>query len=188
MAHAASWIVALSARNSLCVAGSSPFRKHIAIVGSTNHLCSSKSCKFEQIMGRADQHPFLFDLVQPAQQELPEPACLLDLPKHRLDRLLAQPIRAVIALPGNLLGHGGEPAALLGFPSTHRLGGGLWRPGWAAASLPSPPLGPGALCPPAWSPVLASRIWASRRSLLATQSGSSSPRRSPPCWRSSAAS
>src|ERR1700736_1986154 len=44
-------------------------------------------------MGRADQHPFLFDLVQPAQQELPEPACLLDLPKHRLDRLLAQPIR-----------------------------------------------------------------------------------------------
>src|SRR5437763_548508 len=95
--HAASLIVALSARNGLCVAGSSPFRKHIAIVGSTNHLCSSKSCKFEQIMGRAHQHPFLFDLVQPAQQELPEPACLLDLPKHRLDRLLAQPIRAVIA-------------------------------------------------------------------------------------------
>src|SRR5258705_1312481 len=98
MAHAASLIVALSARNGLCVAGSSPFRKHIAIVGSTNHLCSSKSCKFEPIMGRADQQPFLFDLVQPAQQELPEPACLLDLPKHRLDRLLAQPIRAVIAL------------------------------------------------------------------------------------------
>src|ERR1700730_6217967 len=101
MARAANLIVALSARNGLCVAGGSPFRKHIAIVGSTNHLCSSKSCKFEQIMGRADQHPFLFDLVQPAQQELPEPACLLDLldlPKHRLDRLLSQPIRAVIAL------------------------------------------------------------------------------------------
>src|SRR5712671_664699 len=122
MAHAASLIVALSARNGLCVAGSSPFRKHIAIVGSTNHLCSSKSCKFEQIMGRADQHPFLFDLVQPAQQELPEPACLLDLPKHRLDRLLALPIRAVIALVGNLLGHGGEPAALLGFPCSRRRG------------------------------------------------------------------
>ena len=71
MAAAANLIVALSARNGLCVAGSSPF---------TNHLCSSKSCKFEQIMGRADQQPFLFDLVQPAQQELPEPACLLDLP------------------------------------------------------------------------------------------------------------
>jgi hypothetical protein len=78
MARAANLIVALSARNGLCVAGGSPFRKHIAIVGSTNHLCSSKSCKFEQIMGRADQQPFLFDLVQPAQQELPEPACLLD--------------------------------------------------------------------------------------------------------------
>src|SRR3984893_999270 len=87
-----------------------------------SNLCSSKSCKFEQIMGRADQHPFLFDLVQPAQQELPEPACLLDLPKHRLARLLAQPIRAVIALAGNLLGHGGEPAALLGFPCSRRRG------------------------------------------------------------------
>src|SRR5580692_8967681 len=122
MALAANLIIALSARNGLCVAGSGPFRKHIAIVGSTNHLCSSKSCEFEQIMGRADQHPFLFDLVQPAQQELPEPACLLDLPKHRLDRLLAQPIRAVIALAGNLLGHGGEPAALLGFPRSRRRG------------------------------------------------------------------
>src|ERR1700724_979011 len=77
---AANLIVALSARNGLCVAGSSPFRKHIAIVASTNHLCSSKSFKFEQIMGRADQHPFLFDLVQPAQQELPDPAACLICP------------------------------------------------------------------------------------------------------------
>src|ERR1700738_3722560 len=134
MARAANLIVALSARNGLYVAGSSPFRKHIAIFGSTNHLCSSKSCKFEQIMGRADQHPFLFDLVQPAQQELPEPACLLDLPKHRLDRLLAQPIRAVIALAGNLLGHGGEPAALLGFPRSRRRVPCFCRP---AATNPS---------------------------------------------------
>jgi hypothetical protein len=50
MARAANLIVALSARNGLCVAGSSPFRKHIAIVDGTNHLRSSKSCKFEQIM------------------------------------------------------------------------------------------------------------------------------------------
>ena len=117
MARAANLIVALSARNGLCVAGGSPFRKHIAIVGSTNHLRSSKSCKFEQIMGRADQQPFLFDLVQPAQQELPEPACLLDLPKHRLDRLLAQPIRAVIALAGNLLGHAASRLPSLAFPA-----------------------------------------------------------------------
>ena len=34
MARAANLIVALSARNGLCVAGSSPFRKHIAIFGS----------------------------------------------------------------------------------------------------------------------------------------------------------
>jgi hypothetical protein len=31
MARAANLIVALSARNGLCVAGGSPFRKHIAI-------------------------------------------------------------------------------------------------------------------------------------------------------------
>ena len=95
MARAANLIVALSARNGMYVASSCPVRKHIAIVGSTTHLRSSKSCKFEQIMGRADQHPFVFNLVQPAQQELSEAACLLDLPKHRFDRLLAQPIRAV---------------------------------------------------------------------------------------------
>src|SRR6202043_2836682 len=116
MARAANLIVALSARNGLRVAGSSPFRKHIAIFGSTNHLCSSKSCKLEQIMGRADQHPFLFDLVQPAQQKLPEPARLLDLSKYRLDGLLAQPVGAVVALAGNLLRHRREPAAFLGFP------------------------------------------------------------------------
>src|ERR1700747_3110895 len=121
-ARAVNSIFAMQARNGLCVAGSSPFGKHIAIVGSTNHHYSSKSCKLEQIMGRTDQHPFLFDLVQPAQQELPEPACLLDLPKHRLDRLLAPPIRAVIALAGNFLRLGREPAALLGFSCRGRRG------------------------------------------------------------------
>src|ERR1700757_5115307 len=99
-ARAVNSIFAIQARNGLCVAGSSPFGKHIAIVGSTNHHYSSKSCKLEQIMGRTDQHPFLFDFVQPAQQELPEPACLLDLPKHRLDQLLSQPMRPLTLLDG----------------------------------------------------------------------------------------
>src|SRR5246127_5288549 len=116
-ARAVNSIFAMQARNGLCVAGSSPFGKHIAIVGSTNHHYSSKSCKLEQIMSRTDQHPFLFDLVQPAQQELPEPACLLDLPKHRLDRLLAQPIRAVIALAGNLLRRVASRLPSLAFPA-----------------------------------------------------------------------
>jgi hypothetical protein len=60
--------------------------------------------------------------VSPAAAPLESISPLLDLPKHRLDRLLAQPIRAVIALGGNLLGHGGEPAALLGFPCSRRRG------------------------------------------------------------------
>src|SRR2546430_2816307 len=67
-------------------------------------------------MSRADQHPFVFYLGQPAQQELPEPPRLLDLPEHRLDGLLAQPIRAVVALAGQLLRHRRKPAARLGFP------------------------------------------------------------------------
>jgi hypothetical protein len=67
MARAANLIVALSACNGLCVSGNSSFRKHIAIVGSTNYLCSSKRCKFEQIMGRADQQPFLFLITHDPQ-------------------------------------------------------------------------------------------------------------------------
>ncbi len=73
-------------------------------------------------MGRADQHPFVFYLVQPAQQELPEPARLLDLPEHRLDGLLAQPIRTVVALAGQLLRHGRKSAALLGLAGGGRRG------------------------------------------------------------------
>jgi hypothetical protein len=38
--------------------------------------------------------------LSPAQQELPEPACLLDLPKHRLDRLLAQARPLIIPTVG----------------------------------------------------------------------------------------
>src|SRR3984893_13320922 len=68
------------------------------------------------------------------------------------------------------------------------LGGWPLRPRLAATSLSSPAPWPAAACASASSAALASRILASRRSLLATQSGSSSPRRSPPCWRSSAAS
>src|SRR2546430_15327485 len=88
-------------------------------------------------MSRADQHPFVFYLGQPAQQELPEPPRLLDLPEHRLDGLLAQPIRAVVALAGQLLRHRRKPAARLCFPRGGRLGG-LPLPGPLAKPSSSP--------------------------------------------------
>jgi hypothetical protein len=40
-------------------------------------------------MGGADQRPFVFDLLEAAEEELSEPSCSLDLPKDWLDDLLA---------------------------------------------------------------------------------------------------
>lgn len=69
-----------------------------------------------RFVGGADQRPFCLHLLDPAQQELTEVSCLLDLAEHRLDHLLAQPIAAAIAGAPELGGHPGEERAGLGRP------------------------------------------------------------------------
>src|SRR5258707_13547834 len=51
-------------------------------------------CELEKIVGGADDGPLGAHLVDAAQQELAEPACLLDVPKHWFWELLAQPVGA----------------------------------------------------------------------------------------------
>ncbi len=48
-------------------------------------------------MGGADHRPFAPDLIEPAEQELPEAPGLLDLPEHGLDDLLPEAIAAAAA-------------------------------------------------------------------------------------------
>ncbi len=42
-----------------------------------------------EVMGSADQHPFLFHRLNAAEQELLKPSCPLDLTKDGFDDLLA---------------------------------------------------------------------------------------------------
>src|ERR1700694_1180578 len=59
-----------------------------------------------EIVGGADQRPFGFDFFDAPQQELPEPSCLLDLPKYRLHDLLSEPVSASPSCPLELVPHG----------------------------------------------------------------------------------
>src|SRR5829696_1397647 len=68
--------------------------------------CSCGSCELGEIVGGADQRPFGLHFVDAAQQELPEPPCLLDLSEYRLDDLLAEPVAAAPARPLQLVAHG----------------------------------------------------------------------------------
>ena len=73
---------------------------------------SGGQCELGEVVGGADQRPFCLHFVDPAQQELTEASCLLDLPEHRLDHLLEQPIAAAIA-GAPALGGGGLGSVLL---------------------------------------------------------------------------
>jgi hypothetical protein len=57
-------------------------------------------------VGGADQRPFVFLLLEAAEEELPEPSCALDLPEDGLDDLLAQSIAAALAGASELQAHG----------------------------------------------------------------------------------
>ena len=46
-------------------------------------------CQLQQVVGGADNAPFRLHLLEAPQQELAEPARLLDLPEHRFGQLLA---------------------------------------------------------------------------------------------------
>ena len=47
-----------------------------------------------EVVGSADEHPFMMRLVESVQQELSEAQGLLDVAEHRLDSDLAQPLAA----------------------------------------------------------------------------------------------
>src|SRR5713226_9837887 len=53
---------------------------------------AARCSEFEQIVDGTDQRPFMEHRRQTAPQKLAKAARLLDLPEHRLDHLLAQPV------------------------------------------------------------------------------------------------
>src|SRR5665213_1192604 len=70
-----------------------------------------RSCgagELDEVVGGADDRPFGLHFLAPAQQELAEPSCLLDLSEHRLDDLLAQSIAAAMTGTPELGAHPDE--------------------------------------------------------------------------------
>src|SRR5690348_10928268 len=62
--------------------------------------CASACCcsgELGQVVGGADQRPFVSHLFEAAEQELSEPSSSLDLTEDRLDHLLAQSVAAAPA-------------------------------------------------------------------------------------------
>jgi hypothetical protein len=49
-------------------------------------------CELEQVVDGAEHGPFLFDLVEAAQEELSEASGCLDMTEHRFDDLLSQAV------------------------------------------------------------------------------------------------
>ena len=77
--------------------GGSPLRK---IGRSVQPPSWSGRSELAEVMGQADEAPFVADVVEAAQQELSEAAGVLDLAEHGFDDLLAQ---AVAAAPAGAL-------------------------------------------------------------------------------------
>ena len=75
---------------------------------------AARCSEFEQIVDGTDQRPFMAHRRQTAPQKLAKAARLLDLPEHRLDHLLAQPVGALITGSAQLLGHRRHPAVRFG--------------------------------------------------------------------------
>src|SRR5689334_25116871 len=89
------------------------------VVSVASRAPSRGSCVDElcEVVGGADERPFLADLVDAAQQELAKAPGLLDLAEHGFDDLLAQPIAAAPAGVAELVAHGRNKRS-----STLRLG------------------------------------------------------------------
>ncbi len=68
-------------------------------------------------MGGAEHGPLASDLVDAVEEELTKASCLLDLPKHRLNDLLAQSIATAMPGPLERRGHGDHPGLALQAPS-----------------------------------------------------------------------
>ena len=63
-------------------------------------VSSCCGCELEEVVGGADQGPFVSDLVEAAQEELSEGAGGLDLAEDRFNDLLSQAISAAPPGPG----------------------------------------------------------------------------------------
>src|SRR5260370_42453616 len=90
-------------------------------------LCRSCGAgELGKVVGGADQGPFGAHFLDTAQQELPEPPCLLDLSEHRLDDLLSEPVSTSPAGALELLPHrlGQRPGEV-----AFAVGGALGAPG-----------------------------------------------------------
>ena len=91
------WLSSGAGRRSVsCVSGIS------GILCRNNHRWLQQAARrgeFEEVVDGAEQRPFALHRDEAAPQELGEAACLLDLPEHRFDHLLAQPVALVPAAP-----------------------------------------------------------------------------------------
>ena len=71
-------------------------------------MLSGSGCPGElgEVVDGANDRPFGLHFVDAAQQELPEPPCLLDLSKDRFDDLLSEPVATSPSGPLQLVPHG----------------------------------------------------------------------------------
>lgn len=61
--------------------------------------------QLQEVVHRTDQAPFAAHLLQAAQQELPEPPRLFDLPEYRLGQCLSEPVAAAPTRSRQLQAH-----------------------------------------------------------------------------------
>ena len=71
-------------------------------------LSFSRCClvQLEEVVGGADHRPLASDVRKSAEEELSEASGLLDVPEHRLDDLLAQPVSTSPPGLADRVGHG----------------------------------------------------------------------------------
>src|SRR5487761_568975 len=73
--------------------------------------------ELQQVVNRTDQAPLALNVGEPSQQELPEPARLLDLPEDRFGQGLAKTIAAAPARSCQLRTHPRDTCAVRAAPS-----------------------------------------------------------------------
>ena len=109
------WLSSGAWRRSVsCVSGISGIS---GILCRNNHRWLQQAARrgeFEEVVDGAEQRPFALHRDEAAPQELAEAACLLDLPEHRFDHLLAQPVGALVPGGAQFCRHRRHPAVRLG--------------------------------------------------------------------------
>src|SRR6267154_5421427 len=107
--------------------GSGDWRRSVSCIPCTlcrgNYLWlqqTARASKFQEVVNGAQQRPFALYRGKATPQELAEAARLVDLPKHRLDDLLAQPVGAFVTGSVQFGRHRRHPALRLGWPRLRR--------------------------------------------------------------------